>query len=164
MAPGDGDTEDCKTGRLPALVALNAVAIVWGSQHAIVKTLVWASSASESPITLVNSLRFTLAAVTTATLGACRACRARAMGRTRATHFADAPHTGLLRAAVELALWLVSGFTLQLVGLQWTSASRSAFLLYLNAVLVPFIACLTGDRNIGLRTWVTAFAAVSGAQ
>ena len=157
-------TEECMRGRLPALLALNAVTVIWGSQHAIVKTLVWASSASNAPITLINSLRFTLAAVTTATLSACRACRARAMGRTRATRFAEAPHTGLLRAAAELALWLVAGFTLQLVGLQWTSASRSAFLLYLNAVLVPFIACLMGDRNIGLRTWVTAFAAVSGAQ
>ena len=164
MADEQAGTEKYMRGRLPALLALNAVTVIWGSQHAIVKTLVWASSASDAPITLINSLRFTLAAVTTATLSACRACRARAMGRTRATRFAEAPHTGLLRAAAELALWLVAGFTLQLVGLQWTSASRSAFLLYLNAVLVPFIACLMGDRNIGLRTWVTAFAAVSGAQ
>ena len=151
-------------GRLPALLALNAVAVIWGSQHAIIKTLVWASLTSDAPITLINSLRFTLAAVTTATLSACRACRARAMGHghAREARIGAAPRTGLLRAAAELALWLVAGFTLQLVGLQWTSASRSAFLLYLNAVLVPFIACLMGERNIGLRTWVTAFAAVSG--
>ena len=146
-------------GRLPALLALNAVAVIWGSQHAIIKTLVWASLTSDAPITLINSLRFTLAAVTTATLSA---CRARAMGHAREARIGAAPRTGLLRAAAELALWLVAGFTLQLVGLQWTSASRSAFLLYLNAVLVPFIACLMGERNIGLRTWVTAFAAVSG--
>ena len=148
--------------RLPALLALNAVAVIWGSQHAVIKTLVWASLTSDAPITLINSLRFTLAAVTTATLSACRACRARAMGHAREARIGAAPRTGLLRAAAELALWLVAGFTLQLVGLQWTSASRSAFLLYLNAVLVPFIACLMGERNIGLRTWVTAFAAVSG--
>jgi drug/metabolite transporter (DMT)-like permease len=151
--------------RLPALLALNSVAVIWGSQHAVIKTLVWASLTSDAPITLINSLRFTLAAVTTATLSACRACRAcraRAMGHAREARIGDAPPTGLLRAAAELALWLVAGFTLQLVGLQWTSASRSAFLLYLNAVLVPFLACLMGERNIGLRTWVTAFAAVSG--
>ena len=162
MRSEEAATAGCMAGRLPALLALNAVAVIWGSQHAIIKTLVWASLTSDAPITLINSLRFTLAAVTTATLSACRACRARAMGHAREARIGAAPRTGLLRAAAELALWLVAGFTLQLVGLQWTSASRSAFLLYLNAVLVPFIACLMGERNIGLRTWVTAFAAVSG--
>ena len=159
MRSEEAATAGCMAGRLPALLALNAVAVIWGSQHAIIKTLVWASLTSDAPITLINSLRFTLAAVTTATLSA---CRARAMGHAREARIGAAPRTGLLRAAAELALWLVAGFTLQLVGLQWTSASRSAFLLYLNAVLVPFIACLMGERNIGLRTWVTAFAAVSG--
>ena len=145
-------------GRLPALLALNAVTVIWGSQHAIVKALVTSSASDDAPLTLINSIRFTLAAVTTGTLSACRA------RRRATTRFADEPHASVLRAAAELALWLVAGFTLQLVGLQWTSASRSAFLLYLNAVLVPFIACVLGERNFGLRTWLTAFAAVSGAR
>ena len=138
--------------RLPGLIALNCVTVIWGSQHAVIKHLVTSAHAAAPP-TVINFFRFSLAAVTTGIISACR------RGRTR---FTDAPHTNVLRASAELALWQVLGFTLQLVGLQWTSASRSAFLLYLNAVLVPFFACVLGERRIGLRTWVAAFAAVSG--
>eukprot|EP00908_Phaeocystis_cordata_P005281 Transcript_15758.p1 GENE.Transcript_15758~~Transcript_15758.p1 ORF type:complete len:391 (-),score=126.03 Transcript_15758:805-1977(-) len=138
--------------RLPGLIALNCVTVIWGSQHAVIKHLVTSAHAAAPP-TVINFFRFSLAAVTTGIISACR------RGRTR---FTDAPHTNVLRASAELALWQVLGFTLQLVGLQWTSASRSAFLLYLNAVLVPFFACVLGERRVGLRTWVAAFAAVSG--
>lgn len=54
------------------------------------------------------------------------------------------------------------GFTLQTIGLQWTTASRSAFLLYLNATFVPVVATVLGEQGIGLRTWLTVFIAVAG--
>ena len=62
----------------------------------------------------------------------------------------------------ELALWQTLGFTLQLVGLNWTSAPRSAFLPYLNAPLVPILAWMLGERFIGLRTCGAASFAVFG--
>jgi prepilin signal peptidase PulO-like enzyme (type II secretory pathway) len=53
----------------------------------------------------------------------------------------------LLPVAAELALWQSLGFTLQLVGLHWATATRSAVVLYLNAFLVPLIAKLLDRRT-----------------
>ena len=147
--------------KLPGWLALNAVTVIWGSQHAVIKHLV-SSTASVGAPTLINTFRFGMAAVTTGTLSLVRhlsGCGA--VSSANGPKTVAQPHS-LLRAAAELSLWQVLGFTMQLVGLQWTSASRSAFLLYLNAVLVPFFSCLLGERRIGLRTWVAAIAAVSG--
>jgi len=68
----------------------------------------------------------------------------------------------LLVAAAELSCWQTLGFSLQVVGLRYTTADRSAFILYLNAPLVPLIALLMGAHGIGIRTWVCAFTAVAG--
>lgn len=147
----------------PGWLALNAVTVIWGSQHAVIKHLVSGTASVDGGApTLINAFRFGMAAVTTGTLSLVRH-----LSGCDAAAGANGPKTAtrppsLLRAATELSIWQAVGFTLQLVGLQWTSASRSAFLLYLNAVLVPFFACLLGERRIGLRTWVAAIAAVTG--
>merc|ERR1712087_1084101 len=66
------------------------------------------------------------------------------------------------KAGRELALCTFLGFTLQTIGLQYTTASRSAFLLYLNVKLVPILALLLYGRQSELRTWVSAALAVCG--
>ena len=66
------------------------------------------------------------------------------------------------RAGLELGTWSFLGFALQAVGLQLTSASRSAFLLYLNVKLVPVLAFLLYGRQIAARTWASAAVAVAG--
>ena len=63
-------------------------------------------------------------------------------------------------AGAELGCWMFAGFALQAVGLQLTSASRSAFLLYLNVKLVPVLAFLLYGRQIAARTWASAATAV----
>ena len=50
----------------------------------------------------------------------------------------------------------------QAIGLQLTSASRSAFLLYLNVKLVPVLAFLLYGRSVPARTWASAAIAVLG--
>jgi drug/metabolite transporter (DMT)-like permease len=114
--------------RFLALCVLNLVTVIWGSQHAIIKDLV----SSLAVPSLVNVLRFGVAAVA---LGAARALLGRVLPR-------PASWRVLICAGAELALWRSLGFTLQLVGLHWTTASRSAFLLYLNAPIVPLVAWL----------------------
>uniref|UniRef100_A0A0G4I7K5 EamA domain-containing protein n=1 Tax=Chromera velia CCMP2878 TaxID=1169474 RepID=A0A0G4I7K5_9ALVE len=66
------------------------------------------------------------------------------------------------RAGVELGFWMFLGYALQAVGLETTSASRSAFLLYLNVKFVPFFARVLLGRDISLATWVSALLAVAG--
>ena len=43
----------------------------------------------------------------------------------------------LWMSGVELGVYMFAGYAMQAIGLQYTSASRSAFLLYLNVKLVP---------------------------
>ena len=134
--------------------ALNACTVLWGTQHAIIKGLV---ISSPLPM-LVNAIRFSTAAVVTTSLRVLLATCHHSLPR------ADAHRgrCGLIVGAAELAVWQTLGFTLQLIGLNYTTASRSAFLLYLNATIVPVIATILGERNIGLRTWVCVLVAVAG--
>jgi drug/metabolite transporter (DMT)-like permease len=69
----------------------------------------------------------------------------------------------LERTRVVLALsaiatvWLFLGYTLQTVGLEWTTASNSAFITALYVVFVPLIL-----RRFSRRVWVAAAVAVGG--
>jgi drug/metabolite transporter (DMT)-like permease len=67
-----------------------------------------------------------------------------------------------LIAGAELGLWSFAGFGLQAVGLMTTTASRSAFLLYLNVKLVPVLQICIDGKVAPLRTWVSAALAVAG--
>lgn len=127
------------------LAVLNLVTVIWGSQHALIKDLVTRLKVPS----VLNALRFSIAAACFGLL------------QIRRCHVHAWPLT-MVRAGAELALWQTLGFTLQLFGLNWTTASRSAFLLYLNAPLVPIFAWLMGERLIGLRTYGAASLAVVG--
>ena len=47
---------------------------------------------------------------------------------------------GAIKAGMLMGLTLFAGFALQIVGLQYTTPSKNAFLTALNVVIVPFIA------------------------
>jgi drug/metabolite transporter (DMT)-like permease len=65
------------------------------------------------------------------------------------------------RWGAELGVWSFLGFALQTVGLETTTATRSAFLLYLNVKFVPLLELVNG-KTLPRGTWVSAFAALSG--
>ena len=65
------------------------------------------------------------------------------------------------RWGAELGVWSFLGFALQTVGLETTTATRSAFLLYLNVKFVPLLELANG-KTLPRGTWVSAFAALSG--
>ena len=58
---------------------------------------------------------------------------------------------------------LFSGFSLQILGLQYTTASKNAFLTATNVVMVPFIAFLLERKKIELKSIAGAILALSGA-
>ncbi len=69
----------------------------------------------------------------------------------------------LLLAGGELGLWLLLGYGTQTIGLQYTTAGRSAFIASLYVVMVPFVLRV-GGRYIGRLVWVAialAFAGIS---
>lgn len=72
--------------------------------------------------------------------------------RANATPLLDVTALG----GLELGFWTCAVNTLQLVGLQFTSASRGAFLTQLCTVIVPFAAVLSGaEAQLG-RSVITA--------
>jgi len=50
----------------------------------------------------------------------------------------------------------------QAVGLQYTTASRSCFLLYLNVKIVPLLSAFVFKRSVAIDTWISAAIAVFG--
>jgi len=66
------------------------------------------------------------------------------------------------RWGVEMGFWMFLGYAFQAIGLEFTTAQRSGFLLYLNIKLVPFFAYVIFGRNISVSTWLSALTAVLG--
>lgn len=121
-----------------SLALLNVTAVLWGTQHAVIKFAL----SDISPSTL-NAARFAIAAMLSAP--GLRGVRMPAV-----------------RRGAELSAYLFAGYALQSAALLTTSASRSAFLLYLNVKLVPLAARLLYGRRIAPATWASAAVALAG--
>ena len=134
------ELQDAQADDLPVLPGLqvcrrlqlwNAATLIWGSQHPIIKDVVADASPSST-----NAARFCIAAAASLPFLPGAPWRATAEGR-------DPELTAnTWSAGFELGCWSFLGFALQAIGLQFTTASRSAFLLYLNVKLVPLLMSL----------------------
>jgi drug/metabolite transporter (DMT)-like permease len=153
-----------------AILLLNLVAVIWGSQHAIIKTVVGNSDVAE-----FTFLRFALASlcalpylpgIQSLVLPSSISRRMGLDDTQQLTvtidSYKETEFKKSWRWGAELGLWMFFGFSLQAVGLLTTSAQRSGFLLYLNVKLVPFFAYILLGRTISTLTWVSAFTAFSG--
>ncbi|CAM9288861.1 unnamed protein product [Choristocarpus tenellus] len=153
------------------LVLLNVVTVLWGTQHAVIKLIL------ESDLTpgVTNLARFFLAALIFSPWTPGLFLRPPALPfspfPTTITEerggevFQTRTSVGVAEtwlAGSELGLWMFLGFAFQAVGLGFTTASRSAFLLYLNVKLVPFFAFIILGRSISAQTWASAGVAFLG--
>ena len=138
--------------KLFGYAALNACTVLWGTQHAIIKGLV---ISSPLPM-LVNAIRFSTAAVVTTSLRLLLATCHHSLPR------ADAHRgrCGLIVGAAELAVWQTRlHAAAHRPQLRRRLARPSALP---ECAIVPVIATILGERNIGLRTWVCVLVAVAG--
>lgn len=62
-----------------------------------------------------------------------------------------------------LGFFLFGGFALQIIGLQYTTPSKNAFLTATNVVFVPFIAMVLYKRKVKAQSLVGAAMAIIGA-
>lgn len=69
---------------------------------------------------------------------------------------------GLARAGLACGAVLLAGYLFQTVGLQYTTASVSAFVTYLLVVLVPLLSALVLRRPPGRATLAGVVVAVAG--
>lgn len=67
-----------------------------------------------------------------------------------------------VRAGIFMGTALFAGFAFQIVGLQYTTPSKNAFLTALNVVMVPFIAFVILKKRIGIKSIAGAFMAIAG--
>lgn len=67
-----------------------------------------------------------------------------------------------VRAGGLMGIALFAAFSLQIIGLQYTTPSKNAFLTALNVVIVPFIAFLVLKKKIGAKGILGAVMSVLG--
>ena len=61
-----------------------------------------------------------------------------------------------------LGIALISGFSLQIIGLKYTTPSNNAFLTATNVVMVPFIAYFIGRKKLNKADIIGSFTALIG--
>ena len=67
----------------------------------------------------------------------------------------------VVRAGIELGMWLGAGYLTQAAGLRDTSVGRAAFISTMFVILVPLGAVLRG-RRVALLVWAAAVVAAAG--
>lgn len=67
-----------------------------------------------------------------------------------------------IKAGGLMGIALFAGFALQIIGLQYTTPSKNAFLTALNVVMVPFIAFIICKKKIGVKGIIGAIMAIVG--
>lgn len=70
--------------------------------------------------------------------------------------------SGAIKAGVLMGVTLFMGFAFQIIGLQYTTPSKNAFLTALNVVIVPFIAFVILKKKIGANGIIGAVMSVLG--
>lgn len=163
-----GPTSPSSNGN--ALLALNLVTLIWGSQHAIIKDLV-----DSCPPAAINAVRFSSAALlaspwlpgakwsdTSISIQKELPSNDYLQKNETRTYLEIVDDQAIWQSGVQLGGWMFAGYALQAFGLQFTTASRSAFLLYLNVKLVPLFALMLYGRQSEVRTWLSACIAFAG--
>ena len=68
-----------------------------------------------------------------------------------------------IKCGIMLGAALFGGFALQIIGLQYTTPSKNAFLTATNVVIVPFIALVIYRKKIPVKWLIGAGMAIVGA-
>jgi len=150
---------------LTAVALLNAVAIIWGTQHAVIKTVL-----DDCDPSSLSFARFGLAAGLVLpyipSLGPVFDELMMMAGEKTSgdENSPDSDNSDLIawRWGLEMGFWMFLGYAFQAIGLLNTTAQRSGFLLYLNVKFVPFFAKILFGRDISIPTWASAFTALVG--
>lgn len=128
---------------------LNFVAVIWGSQHVIIKEAIDSFPAPS----LLNFARFFVSTIVFSP------SLFKVLMKYSTTSISSSL---ILRAGAELGLYTFLGFGFQAIGLETTSATRSAFLLYLNVKFVPILSYIIFQRVYPWNTWISALLAFIG--
>lgn len=168
---------------LQSVILLNLVAVIFGTQHAVIKSVVddstvglgsnfahWVESSlgldiggtiqDDSAAAYFTLARFGMAAL----LASPYTPGLRQMFSPKSESYQEENESVKLawRYGAELGLFMFLGYAFQAVGLETTSASRSGFFLYLNVKFVPFFSAFLFGKRVELSTWISALVAFAG--
>jgi drug/metabolite transporter (DMT)-like permease len=154
----EDEQEKSSSSATQAVLLLNLVAIIWGTQHSVVKMVVDDCDAAS-----FSFARFALATaiVSPFTPGISSFLQQTVDGEISLEED-DEQNALAWKWGIEMGLWMFLGYAFQAIGLGYTTAQRSGFLLYLNVKFVPFFARILFGRNISISTWASAFTAFAG--
>ncbi|MGH2415246.1 MAG: DMT family transporter [Microcystaceae cyanobacterium] len=125
------------TLRIQSIILLVAIALIWGTTFPLIKD----SLSSISPAALIAT-RFAVAAIIF-------------LPRLRGLN------ASLLKDGGLLGLLLFASFAIQAIAVESICANRAAFIASLNAIIVPLLGSLLGQRVL-LRTFLAAGVALIG--
>jgi drug/metabolite transporter (DMT)-like permease len=128
--------------RIRADLALLFCSLVWGGTFIVVK-----DALADVSIFIYLAVRFALAAVVMAVLF-WRSLRD--LNR----------HT--IWAGIQIGFFMFGGYAFQTTGLEFTTASKAAFITGSSVVLVPIFLAAFGRRRINIWIWVGAISALVG--
>ncbi len=146
-----------------AIFLLNAVAVIWGTQHSVIKMVV-----DDCDPSAFSFARFALAAAIASpfTPGIQSLMDTLKSSKRSSLDGVDknVEEDDILawKWGLEMGMWMFLGYAFQAIGLEYTTAQRSGFLLYLNVKFVPFFSRILLGRKISVPTWVSAFTALTG--
>jgi drug/metabolite transporter (DMT)-like permease len=126
--------------RADLLILLSA--LLWGGEYVVVKDMV-----EYLPPNWINSFRFL------------------AVSPVMYLFFSKHIHRlnrRELKAGVLMGVFLFGGFTLQTIGIQYTTASQSGFLTSTYVVIVPFAYWMLRKRFPGIRAIISAVVCIAG--
>ena len=152
------EEEDNPSLVFQSVLLLNFVAVIWGSQHAVVKMVVDDCDAASFSFARF-ALATALASPFTPEIGS---FLKKTLNAEILQEEEDEQNVLAWKWGIEMGLWMFLGYAFQAVGLEYTTAQRSGFLLYLNVKFVPFFARILFGRKISISTWVSAFTAFTG--
>lgn len=138
---------------LNAVLLLNLVAVIWGTQHSVIKMVVDDCDASAFSFS-----RFAIAAMIASPFTPSLP----SLKDNIFSNEAVSENALSWRWGLEMGTWMFLGYAFQAIGLEFTTAQRSGFLLYLNVKFVPFLGSLLFGRKISIATWLSALAALAG--
>lgn len=143
---------------IPDTVILALVPVIWGAYSPVVKGLYSAPNVVAPPPLVFNLMSYivSLAALTVASkVGTNKGPDKREV---------ETLNSGVeWRGGVELGLWLFLGSTVQITGIQTTTAISAAILVQTTTILVPLFDSLLVTRGpIPLKLWLSCIVALIG--
>lgn len=144
---------------IPARWLLYAVPFLWGSFGPAVR-LLFSQEPHPEP-SIFNTERLLLSTLVYVPV---LAAEFAALRKTKKSPSASQPKKSFafLKAGAELGVYVFVANVAQVIGLQQTSASRAAFLVQLQTVIVPVLAGIFGLDKITPKTWLSSVIAVGG--